>query len=65
MISNSEPATIAIEALKIAQRLATLPDTKDDIGRAIEWAEEMAEIESQLNEQDNQNEHDISVSIFS
>jgi uncharacterized protein Smg (DUF494 family) len=65
MISNSEPATIAIEALKIAQTLATLPDTKDDIGRAIAWAEEMAEIESQLNEQDNQNEHDISVSIFS
>jgi hypothetical protein len=43
---NSESANIAIETLKIAQGLATLQSTKDDIAEAIEWAEEMAILET-------------------
>lgn len=43
---NSEESNIAIETLKLAQGMATLPETKGDIGRAIEWAEEMASFEA-------------------
>jgi len=47
---NSEESNIAIETLKLAQSLATLPATKWDIGRAIEWAEQMAKNETMYNE---------------
>lgn len=49
---NSEAANIAIETLKIAQGLATLQSTKDDIARAIDWAEEMASLEAVFKEFD-------------
>lgn len=44
-MSNSECASIAIETLKIAQGLANLQQTKEAIGKAIEWAENMAKME--------------------
>jgi len=47
---NSEESNIAIETLKLAQSLATLPATKWDIGRAIEWAEKMAKNEAKYTE---------------
>lgn len=47
---NSEEANIAIETLKLAQNLASLPQTKSDISRAIAWAEEMAQKEKLYND---------------